>query len=160
MELKVLQSQIAPHFLYNTLATIGSLARQQRITEVNKTIRALVGVLEFTFDRVSEYVSVREELKGLELYLEIQKIRYGAGFRFICEVEEEALELPILKLTLQPIVENAVFHGILPKGGAEGEIRVRGKSVMASFALWFATTEPVWSRAVCKASCPVKVIRR
>ncbi|WP_436756382.1 sensor histidine kinase, partial [Streptomyces sp. URMC 124] len=69
LELKVLQSQIAPHFLYNTLATIGSLARQQRITEVNKTIRALVGVLEFTFDRVSEYVSVREELKGLELYM-------------------------------------------------------------------------------------------
>lgn len=127
LELKVLQSQIAPHFLYNTLATIGSLARQQRITEVNKTIRALVGVLEFTFDRVSEYVSVREELKGLELYMEIQKIRYGAGFRFICEVEEEALELPILKLTLQPLVENAVFHGILPKGGAEGEIRVRGE---------------------------------
>jgi sensor histidine kinase YesM len=127
LELKMLQSQISPHFLYNTLASVGSLARQSRIADVSATIRALVGVLEFTFDRTSQFVRVSDEISGLNSYMQIQKIRYGDRFRFVCEVQEEALGLSVLKLTLQPIVENAVFHGILPKGWRDGEIRVRGE---------------------------------
>ncbi|WP_245954618.1 cache domain-containing sensor histidine kinase [Paenibacillus flagellatus] len=125
LELKVLQSQISPHFLYNTLACIGSLARQQRTDEVGATIRALVGVLKLTFDRTSEFVRVEEELEALRQYVLIQKTRYGDKFRFECDVEGGALGLKVLKLTLQPIVENAIFHGILPASG-QGDIRVRG----------------------------------
>ena len=64
-ELKMLRSQIAPHFLYNTLACISSLAKQQRIDEVRETIRSLVKLLSFSFDKQSEYVSIEEELEGL-----------------------------------------------------------------------------------------------
>ena len=76
-ELKMLRSQIAPHFLYNTLACISSLAKQQRIDEVRETIRSLVKLLSFSFDKESEYVSVEEELEGLRMYMHIQQVRYG-----------------------------------------------------------------------------------
>lgn len=127
LELKVLQSQIAPHFLYNTLACIGSLARQQRSQEMTATIRALVGVLKFTFDRTSEYVRVEEEIEGLHQYMQIQKVRYGNKIQFQCLMTDEALSMTILKLTLQPIVENCIFHGILPKGSEGGQIVIRGE---------------------------------
>lgn len=127
LELKVLQSQIAPHFLYNTLACIGSLARQQRSREVTATIRALVGVLKFTFDKTSEFVRLKEEVEGLHQYMQIQRTRYGDKILFQCQITEEALSMPILKLTLQPIVENSVFHGILPKGQEGGRIMIRGE---------------------------------
>lgn len=125
LELKVLQSQISPHFLYNTLACIGSLARQQRIGEVSATIGALVEVLTFSFDKTSEFVRVEDELNGLRQYVYIQKTRYGDRFRYIEHVTEEAKSLSILKLTLQPLVENAIFHGILPER-REGCITIRG----------------------------------
>lgn len=127
LELKVLQSQIAPHFLYNTLACIGSLARQQRSQEVTATIRALIGVLKFTFDRKSEYVSLEEEIEGLHQYIQIQRTRYGDKFEFQCAIAEEALPMTVLKLTLQPIVENCIFHGILPKGSKGGRVSIRGE---------------------------------
>ncbi|SFS65285.1 sensor histidine kinase [Paenibacillus sp. BC26] len=126
LELKMLQSQIAPHFLYNTLACIGSLAKQHRTQEVKETIRALVGVLSFSFDKTSEFLTVEEELAGLNLYMQIQKIRYGDKFTFIQQIDPEALSCSILKLTLQPILENAVFHGIAPSRKGEGLIHVRG----------------------------------
>ncbi|MBP3963095.1 cache domain-containing sensor histidine kinase [Paenibacillus lignilyticus] len=126
LELKMLQSQIAPHFLYNTLACIGSLAKQHRTQEVKETIRALVGVLSFGFDKTSEFLTVEEELAGLNMYMQIQKIRYGDKFTFIQEIDPEALPCSILKLTLQPILENAVFHGIAPSRKGEGLIHVRG----------------------------------
>ncbi|SFJ33776.1 Cache domain-containing protein [Paenibacillus sp. UNC496MF] len=126
LELKVLQSQIAPHFLYNTLACIGSLAKQHRTKEVKETIRALVGVLSFSFDKTSEFLTVEEELEGLNMYMQIQKIRYGDKFRYEQDIDPEALSCRILKLTLQPILENAVFHGIAPSRREDGLIRVRG----------------------------------
>jgi two-component system, sensor histidine kinase YesM len=126
LELKVLQSQIAPHFLYNTLACIGSLARQQRTGDVKETIRSLVGLLKLTFDRTTEFVRVEEELDGLLRYLQIQRMRYGDKFIFINQVKTDTLNLAILKLTLQPLVENAIFHGIVPSGRT-GEIRIRSR---------------------------------
>ncbi|MDF2936791.1 MAG: histidine kinase [Paenibacillaceae bacterium] len=126
LELKVLQSQIAPHFLYNTLACIGSLARQQRTGDVKETIRSLVGLLKLTFDRTTEFVRVEEELDGLLRYLQIQRMRYGDKFIFINQVEKDTMDLAILKLTLQPLVENAIFHGIVPSGRT-GEIHIRSR---------------------------------
>lgn len=125
LELKVLQSQIAPHFLYNTLACIGSLARQHKTVEVKETIRALVGVLQFSFDKTDGFVRVDEELEGMFHYLQIQKTRYGDKFSFLCNVDPAAHDYAMLKLTLQPIVENAIFHGILPTE-REGKLVIRG----------------------------------
>lgn len=124
-ELKMLRSQIAPHFLYNTLACISSLAKQQRIHEVRETIRSLVKLLAFSFDKQSEYVSIEEELEGLRMYMHIQQVRYGKQYRYDIDIEPCLLQYRILKLTLQPLVENALFHGILPHKG--GLITIKGK---------------------------------
>jgi two-component system sensor histidine kinase YesM len=116
-ELKMLRSQIAPHFLYNTLACISSLAKQQRIDEVRDTIRSLVKLLSFSFDKQSEYVSLEEELEGLRMYMHIQQVRYGEQYRYALEIDPSVMHYRILKLTLQPLVENALFHGITPNHG-------------------------------------------
>ncbi|CAM4141116.1 sensor histidine kinase [Paenibacillus alkaliterrae] len=124
-ELKMLRSQIAPHFLYNTLACISSLAKQQRIDEVRETIRSLVKLLSFSFDKQSEYVSIEEELEGLCMYMHIQQVRYGDQYRYELDIDPSLLQYRILKLTLQPLVENALFHGITPHNG--GVITIKGK---------------------------------
>lgn len=125
-ELKMLQSQIAPHFLYNTLACISSLAKQQKTDAVRETIRSLVGLLSFSFDKKSEFVTLEEELEGLRMYAQIQQVRYRDKFALRIEAEPEALPCAMLKLTLQPLVENAIFHGLAPLK-AQGDITVRAK---------------------------------
>ncbi|NHN30664.1 histidine kinase [Paenibacillus sp. S3N08] len=122
-ELKMLQSQIAPHFLYNTLACISSLAKQQKIEAVRETIRALVGLLSFSFDKSGEFVTLEEEIEGLRMYAYIQKVRYGEKFVMTIDAEPETLHCQILKLTLQPLVENAIFHGLAPQK-VQGHIRI------------------------------------
>ncbi|WP_079908513.1 sensor histidine kinase [Paenibacillus sp. 32352] len=123
-ELKMLQSQIAPHFLYNTLACISSLAKQQKTDAVRETIRSLVGLLSFSFDKSSEFVSLEEELEGLRMYAHIQTVRYGDKFTFQMQIAPETLSCSILKLTLQPLMENAIFHGLAPRK-VQGMIRIR-----------------------------------
>ncbi|SDC92970.1 Histidine kinase-, DNA gyrase B-, and HSP90-like ATPase [Paenibacillus sp. UNCCL117] len=125
-ELKMLQSQIAPHFLYNTLACISSLARQGRIDDVRETIKSLVALLSFSFNKTTEFVTLAEELEGLQRYVQIQRVRYGDAFTLTTDVDPAVLQAKLLKLTLQPIVENAIFHGIVPKK-AKGHIHVRGR---------------------------------
>ncbi|WP_282936539.1 sensor histidine kinase [Paenibacillus sp. RC67] len=123
-ELKMLQSQIAPHFLYNTLACISSLAKQRKIEEVRETIRSLVGLLSFSFDKSHEFVSLEEELEGLRMYAHIQTVRYGNKFTLDMNVDPDTLSIRMLKLTLQPLVENSIFHGIAPQK-KEGHIHIR-----------------------------------
>ncbi|OMF38085.1 two-component sensor histidine kinase [Paenibacillus sp. FSL H8-0548] len=124
-ELKMLRSQIAPHFLYNTLACISSLAKQQRTDEVRDTIRSLVKLLSFSFDKQSEYVSLEEELEGLRMYIQIQQVRYGEQYRYETDINPSLLHYRVLKLTLQPLVENALFHGITPNKA--GLITIKGE---------------------------------
>lgn len=127
-ELKMLQSQIAPHFLYNTLACISSLAKQHKIYEVRETIKTLVGLLSFSFDKSTEFVTLADELEGLRMYAYIQKVRYGDKFKMEIDAAPATLSKTILKLTLQPLVENAIFHGIVPLK-REGMIHIRAKCV-------------------------------
>ncbi len=112
VELKMLLSQIRPHFLYNTLICIGSLAQQRRLSEVEDTIRSLIFILTFSIDKKEDIVSLNEELECLEAFVQIQKVRYGDIFTFITNVSPELQSVRIPKLILQPIVENAIFHGI------------------------------------------------
>ncbi|KKI90585.1 hypothetical protein WQ54_21935 [Bacillus sp. SA1-12] len=124
-EFKMLQSQIKPHFLYNTLACIGSLARQNKTEEVRGTIRSLVGLLSFSFDKRSEMVSLTEEVESVEMYFDIQRMRYGNKFTLSVAVDVEAFVCKVPRLTLQPFVENAIFHGISTMEG-KGEISIKG----------------------------------
>ena len=125
-ELKMLRSQIGPHFLYNTLSCISSLSRQGRSQEVSRSISSLVKILSLNFDKEGESISIRQELEGIENYLFIQKMRYGDKFDLSVGVPERLMECRILKLTLQPVVENAIFHGILP-GTRRGRIVIKMK---------------------------------
>ena len=103
-ELKMLQSQIGPHFLYNTLACIGSLSKQGKIKEVRKTIKSLVQLLSFSFDKRDSMVTLAEEMDGVEAYVNIQKIRYGDKVSLSIDIEGELYQCKVLKLSLQPII--------------------------------------------------------
>lgn len=125
-ELRMLQSQIGPHFLYNTLACIGSLARQRRVNEVRETIKSLVKLLSFSFDKREEMVTVKEEILNIKSYFNIEKMRYGDKIDLDVNISEEAYNCKIMKLSLQPLVENSIFHGLIPKIG-KGRIEIKSK---------------------------------
>lgn len=125
IELKLLLSQIRPHFLYNTLACIGSLAKQHRAAEVEETIRSLIQLLSYSLGK-SEMVTLEEELQSLRSYVQIQKVRYGDAFHFCEEIDPSVLQMFVPKLIFQPLVENSIFHGLAAKG--EGIVTIRARA--------------------------------
>lgn len=117
LELKMLQAQINPHFLYNTLDSIKWIAVIQKNNGIVKVVTALSGLLRNMAKGFNEKVSVRKELEFVEDYVTIEKIKYAQMFDVEIRVEEEDLyQASIVKLTLQPLVENAIFSGIEPSG--------------------------------------------
>ncbi|MCU6709155.1 sensor histidine kinase [Paenibacillus sp. J5C_2022] len=127
-ELKVLQTQIQPHFLYNTLNSISYLARRGETKEVDAMITNLSALLHFHLDKVQEFVPFSEELDGVNRYVFLMNIRYPGQFILDCDIGEDMTEVLIPKFTLQPVVENAIFHGILPKGEL-GSIVIAGERI-------------------------------
>ncbi|MZQ81142.1 HAMP domain-containing protein [Paenibacillus sp. 5J-6] len=125
-ELKALRSQINPHFLYNTLNSINALVDLNRTEEIPKVLNALVRLFQYTMDHGLEFTELSAELEGLEQYVYLQQIRYQHKFEVQYSFEEELLSYKMLKLSLQPIVENAIFHGIKGKKRGEGSIHIGG----------------------------------
>ena len=125
-ELRALQAQINPHFLYNTLDTIIWMAEANRPAQVVELVRALSRFFRITLSKGKDWIPVREEVEHISSYLTIQKIRYRDILDFAIDVEPEALDATMLKLTLQPLVENALYHGIKNKRSG-GVITVRGR---------------------------------
>ncbi len=116
-EYQMLQSQINPHFLYNTLNSIKWMAVAQHADGISEMTTALAHLLKNVSKRTTTIISIREELHLLDDYFIIQKYRYGGNITMEYHIEEETLlDNQILRFTLQPIVENAIFHGIEPKG--------------------------------------------
>ncbi|UQZ85754.1 Sensor histidine kinase YpdA [Paenibacillus konkukensis] len=111
-ELDVLQSQINPHFLYNTLNSVVRMAGSGKSEDVITMITSLSKFFRISLSRGKRIITVREELEHVRNYLIIQKIRYKNKFEYVIEAEEEALDCRTLKLLLQPLVENAIYHGI------------------------------------------------
>lgn len=111
-ELKALQSQINPHFLYNTFDSILWLNRSDRKEDVETMVESLTDFFRLSLSRGKEIIPLEEEVKHLESYLMIQHIRYGDKFDYSIDVEKEALTKMVPKLVLQPLVENAIYHGI------------------------------------------------
>lgn len=116
-ELKSLQEQIKPHFLYNTLDTISWMARDYHADEIVHLIDALTNMFRIGLSHGKDYVPVSEEIKHISNYLYIQQIRYKAKLQYELEIPEEVLTLMVPKLILQPLVENAIYHGIKTKRG-------------------------------------------
>ncbi|MFX3635880.1 MAG: sensor histidine kinase [Candidatus Pristimantibacillus sp.] len=124
-ELRALQAQINTHFLYNTLASIRSMLMVDSREKVDSVIVALVRLLKKTLTDKGEFIPIFEEIENLQNYIQIQEARQHEHLRVVFDVEERILQLKTLKLLLQPIVENAIFHGIEPKA-EPGTILIQG----------------------------------
>lgn len=126
-ELKALRQQMHPHFLFNTLNTAAVLVREKRNDEAVTLLARLGALLRMSLDQTGvQKVTVRQELDFLGRYLEIQQMRFADRMRVRIEVAPEALDAKIPNLLLQPLVENAIIHGIAPKAGA-GCVEVLGQ---------------------------------
>jgi two-component system sensor histidine kinase YesM len=125
-ELRTLQAQINPHFLYNTLDTIVWMAELKKTEQVVEIVRALSSFFRTTLSKGKDWITIGEEIELTKNYLTIQKMRYQDILNYKIEVDESVLKGKILKLTLQPLVENALYHGIKAKRGG-GTITIRAK---------------------------------
>lgn len=127
LEYKMLQSQINPHFIYNTLSSIKWMATIQGADGIAEMTTALSRLLKSISKGTRLLVPIREELAFLEDYCTIQNYRYGGTISFALKVDDPTIyDRGILRFTLQPLVENSIFHGIEPKGGA-GRVTVRAR---------------------------------
>ncbi len=125
-ELKTLQAQINPHFLYNTLDTILWQAEADDSESVIRTTQALSNFFRISLSSGEEWIPLYKEMEHLEGYLIIQKTRYRDILRYEIHIDEDIMNCTVLKLLLQPLVENALYHGIKNKRGG-GSIIVSGK---------------------------------
>ena len=124
-ELWLLQAQINPHFLYNTLDTVVWMAEAGDSKKVVDMITALSSFLRIGLNKGKKFIQIREEIRHIESYLKIQKFRYDDILEYSIEIENSLYDMRILKLLLQPLVENALYHGIKYKREG-GSIRIRG----------------------------------
>ena len=125
-ELKILQEQIKPHFLYNTLDTIQWMAQEHGAQDIVQVVSALTSLFRIGLSRGKEMIRLAEELEHVRSYLIIQKARYEDKIDFSLASDEDVQSCLVLKLTLQPLVENAIYHGIKERRG-HGWIRVEAR---------------------------------
>ncbi|CAH1200179.1 hypothetical protein PAECIP111891_01526 [Paenibacillus allorhizoplanae] len=124
-EMKLLYAQINPHFLYNTLDIIQWSALRIDAKEIAELTESLAKFLRLSLNEGKEHISVAEEVMEVSKYMQIINYRYRGAIQFITNVEEGLEEKIMIKMILQPLVENAVIHGIRPKKGKAGTIVVR-----------------------------------
>lgn len=122
-EMMLMQAQIKPHFLFNTLESINALAAQNEGGKIMLMVRRLSNLLRTSMHH-SEEIAVKQEIEHVRSYLEIQKYRFEELFSYELMVSEEAFEYSILKLTLQPLVENSIQHGFDGYNDGEGLITI------------------------------------
>ena len=127
-ELKLLQAQINPHFLYNTLDTIIWLAEDGKSTQVVSMVTSLSDFFRTVLSDGRDSIRISEEISHIRSYLEIQQFRYSDIMEYEIAIPEEISAYSIIKLTLQPLVENALYHGIKNKRGL-GKIIVTGEII-------------------------------
>ncbi len=127
-ELRTLQAQINPHFLYNTLDSINWLSREGRNEDIVTLVGSLTTLFRTGISRGQDIIPLSEEISHIRSYLTIQKIRYENQFEYELDIDESALDCLTLKLILQPVVENALYHGIKMKKG-KGMISIRARRV-------------------------------
>lgn len=125
-ELKALQSQINPHFLYNTLDTVNWLAYAGRTEEIHKAVVSLSKYYRLILNKGQDTLTLEEELRHVEYYMKIQDIRFPDKLTYEVDVKEEIKSSIVPKIILQPLVENAISHGIWEKKSKQGTIRVLG----------------------------------
>jgi two-component system sensor histidine kinase YesM len=125
-ELKALQAQINPHFLYNTLESINWMAKMNGVEQICGMVSALGDLMRISISTEKEYITIEEEIKYISDYLFIQKVRFGERIHTDLQVAEDLYPILIPKLILQPIVENALLHGVQVKKG-KALVKISGK---------------------------------
>lgn len=133
-ELALLQAQINPHFLYNTLDTIVWLTEMEKNEQAVEMVTSLSSFFRSSLSNGRDIITLREEEQHVRSYLEIQQVRYKDILDYRIEIDASLAEYEIPKLTLQPLVENALYHGIKLKRG-QGFIRVSGTSCGGDISL-------------------------
>jgi two-component system sensor histidine kinase YesM len=124
-DLRTLQAQINPHFLYNTLDSILWMAEDENKQSVIKMVKALSRFFRLSLNKGRDWISIKTELEHVENYLVIQQMRYRDILQYEINVDPALQIYPIMKMSLQPLVENAIYHGIKNKRG-QGMIRIGG----------------------------------
>lgn len=125
-EMRSLQEHIKPHFLYNTLDTIHWMAQRKGVDDVSEMVGALSRLFRIGLSKGNDFIPLRSEIEHISSYLQIQQTRYRNRLQCELVIPEELKELFVLKLVLQPIVENAIYHGIKGRRGP-GNIRIEAK---------------------------------
>ncbi|RJQ06380.1 MAG: sensor histidine kinase [Bacillota bacterium] len=125
MELRALQAQVNPHFLFNTLSSIAACSFMEEAPRTNDLVQALARLLRYTLRQIGQMVDLEEELRHVRDYLLIEKARFGSRVNVLYDVDPAALPARLPLLTLQPLVENAIIHGL--EGQDRGTVRVSAR---------------------------------
>lgn len=134
-ELNVLQNQINPHFLYNTLESIRGKALAQGDHEIALMTESLSSIFRYSISTGEDIVTLGEEIKNIESYFKIQQFRFDDRINLILDISEEDKDTCLMpKLTLQPLVENAIYHGLEQKLTG-GEIRISLKKTSYNYII-------------------------
>ena len=132
-ELKALQAQINPHFLYNTLDSIAWMCEQGKNADAVNMVHALARLFRISISKGHELIPIRREIEHAESYLQIQKYRYKNQFTYSFDVDPNCLDYLCNKITLQPIIENAINHGLdlmVEEGHIDVQIRPDGDDII------------------------------
>lgn len=121
--LKMLQAQINPHFLYNSLQSIGTLALRHGVTEINDKIAELGSIMRYSMDLNTETVPLQKEIEHIKHYLSLQTGRFKNRLSYTLSCPEGAIQIEVPKMILQPLVENSIIHGI-ERGNGSGTIHI------------------------------------
>ena len=124
LELKALQAQINPHFLYNSLDLINCTAISHNIPEISKMVNALNKFYRLSLSKGQEIISLHDEIKHVNLYLQIQNLRFDNRIQVTWDLDPEADDCRVIKIILQPLIENAVIHGIFEKPSKSGCLNI------------------------------------
>ena len=127
-ELKALQAQINPHFLYNSLELIGWKAMEYHADDINTLVSALARFYKLSLNKGSDFVSIQDEIKHVQTYVQIQNMRFEDSIRLNVNIDEDLYQQRVVKIILQPLVENAIFHGFRKDSGKrQGDITITGQ---------------------------------
>ncbi|MFC5648587.1 sensor histidine kinase [Paenibacillus solisilvae] len=125
-EFKYLQSQINPHFIYNTLQIVSGMAAVHKVPEIGTVTKSLAKMLRYGINMQQSTVPVRDEIENVVCYMGIQKLRFRGYFDYDLDIDEQIYSYSVVKLILQPIVENSITHGLEEKENG-GRVRLSGR---------------------------------
>lgn len=136
-ELKILQAQINPHFLYNTLDMIQWFAEEGMLSQIEESVSSLATFYRLSLSNGKEFISLREEMEHVRSYIRLQRLRFPDTFLYEEELDEGLLDYLLPKTTLQPLVENAITHGLQESKRIPGHLLIKiekeeGKNIRIS----------------------------